>query len=215
MVAYMDRAKLKLHMISYLFIVCLNAYWFANRSMLSGSRQMSIFLLSMGLFLFTLCLHCLGAKNNMQRQRICKISTWIVFIYYLYILLEVLFLGGLFGLSRASGGGGRMNLVPFQTIHAYITLFKRYPNIASITNILGNFVVFMPMAILLPTLFQAMKKWYLFFPSLGLLLTMVEAFQYFTDRGRADIDDVILNFAGAAAVYILWSLLRWVLKQKN
>lgn len=188
----------------YLIVFSLNVYWFKNGNMLSQNRQIFIVLLSVFVFVFAVFLQCMGAGSN--RKKIAMCAGYILFIYYIYILLELLFIGNLFMLPRADGGSGRMNLVPFRTIYAYASLFERYPNMASVTNIIGNLLIFMPMSILLPLLFRPMRHWYLYLPFLGLLLVAIEVLQKITGRGRADIDDVILNFAGAFAVYLLFMI---------
>ena len=70
-------------------------------------------------------------------------------------------------------------------------------------NIYGNTVLFLPMGMMIPYLF--VKK-FSFFKSLVavlLIVTFVEALQLLCGIGRADIDDIILNFLGAVVGRVL------------
>ena len=77
-----------------------------------------------------------------------------------------------------------------------------------VKNLLGNLVLFLPMGVLLPCIFKNLRRAY---KTLSLIMGMVviaELIQLFTLRGFADIDDLILNTAGAAAGYLIFYLVR-------
>jgi glycopeptide antibiotics resistance protein len=61
------------------------------------------------------------------------------------------------------------------------------------------------MGLFLPALFNSLRRFLKFFLLLLGMLVFVEGAQLFLLAGSCDIDDVILNAAGAAAV---WCLLR-------
>ena len=70
-----------------------------------------------------------------------------------------------------------------------------------IENLIGNFILFMPMGVFLPCLVPISRKKHYMIMALALLL--IEIAQLFTGRGIFDIDDIILNYAGFLIVYII------------
>ncbi|HWS28848.1 MAG TPA: VanZ family protein [Clostridia bacterium] len=77
-----------------------------------------------------------------------------------------------------------------------------------------NILMFVPYGLLLPMTFDKMKK--LWKTALCVLFTTaaIETLQYFMGRS-ADVDDVIMNFTGGIAGYLLFLLLQAVLGEKR
>ncbi len=74
-----------------------------------------------------------------------------------------------------------------------------------------NIGMFVPMGALLPVIFKRLRRFYATaLVSLGVTVA-IETLQYFMGRS-ADIDDVIMNFAGAAIGYAIYLLLGRCLK---
>ena len=68
-------------------------------------------------------------------------------------------------------------------------------------NLLGNFVLFLPMGMLLPCLWEKLDRfWKVVLCVLGMVV-LVEIAQGFLRVGSIDIDDVIFNVSGAAVGY--------------
>ncbi len=135
-----------------------------------------------------------------------KIWLWILFLYYLWVLANLLFFDVGFGRDAALGG---INLKPFYTIRNYLTAY-RLGNITKelvVINIIGNLAAFAPMAIFLPALFRVENNLLVFFLTIFLMVSTVEGVQYFTQTGSCDVDDLILNVIGAMALWIV--LLPW------
>lgn len=92
-----------------------------------------------------------------------------------------------------------INLVPFSTIHYYLTGNAKW--IVSFYNLAANIGLFIPYGILL------MEK---NFSTLRLLLipiafiSLIEILQFITHRGSLDIDDFILNVFGIFIGYLLY-----------
>lgn len=139
-----------------------------------------------------------------------KSTILCLFIPYAIILSSVLFCrtpDGLgFGLEALKERlQTSVNLVPFHTLGSYKSAYLA-GNMSSTTyylNIYGNTVLFLPMGMMIPYLF--VKK-FSFFKSLAavlLIVTFVEALQLLCGIGRADIDDIILNFLGAVVGRVL------------
>jgi glycopeptide antibiotics resistance protein len=73
-----------------------------------------------------------------------------------------------------------------------------------VLNLAGNIIAFMPMGFLLPIVFKRLNKFQntvlvsLFFT------VLIEVSQYILAVGVSDIDDVILNLAGAVIGYLIY-----------
>lgn len=103
------------------------------------------------------------------------------------------------------------NLKPFRSITMYLRASQSH--IISIrpilANLLGNLIAGMPCALFLPVIFpKKQTKWRYFFPTMLLSVITIEAVQFLTMVGQADIDDVILNVAGACLIFAYRPLLK-------
>jgi len=95
------------------------------------------------------------------------------------------------------------NFRPLETVRLYINAIK-YDYIGMeipLSNLVGNTMLFMPMAVFLPCLFRPMQRLWLFALTMFLLLLAVEALQLLLACGSCDIDDVLLNLAGTLIVF--------------
>lgn len=92
-----------------------------------------------------------------------------------------------------------MNFEPFKTIRGYLAFY----NIgSSAVNLIGNVVMFIPLGLLLPLLWQkARRLWKMFLIGLG-SSCFIEFVQLFIDRS-VDVDDVILNVSGVVLGYLI------------
>ncbi len=143
-------------------------------------------------------------KKNMKRAQI------FLFVLYVLNLIYVLFLDPDFGRKSLSYLTTleeylkyNVNIEPFASIRLFMNGYQNgYVTIETLLrNILGNFVVFMPMAYFLPLLFKRQRKWIIFFITLLLMITGVEICQVFLRIGSGDIDDLILNLTGVMFMY--------------
>jgi len=98
------------------------------------------------------------------------------------------------------------NFVPLKTIMNYAKLSTKGFVTLAWTNIFGNFVLFLPMGMLLPCLLKRVDRfWKVILINLAMILG-VEALQCVFRVGVVDIDDVILNISGAMAGYGIISI---------
>ena len=128
---------------------------------------------------------------------------WTIFLIYCFVLVYVLFL------SRGTRDGFTFteymrrftNFIPFKTIIEYVQRYiGGYRNL-SVLNLLGNFVLFMPMGVLLPCVIRKLDRfWKVTLTVLGLVV-MVEIVQGILRVGSVDIDDVLFNVVGAMIGY--------------
>ena len=143
-------------------------------------------------------------------KKIIRVIFTISFIFYLLALVTVLFLGmrshfwtnvSLLEYIKSS-----TNIVPFQTINTYVTaIFDGSMNInIPIQNLAGNLIMFLPMGINLPYYIKKVNKLGRFIVLMILMLFFIEITQLITKRGSFDIDDFILNMAGAGIGFCIW-----------
>lgn len=193
--------------VCYLMAAGLNILWLLMGDELSTTAQMAIPVLSVavggvGVLLRT---RHLGAKGKAAYRRR---ALWVLLAYYLAILSVLLFFGGLFHVDRAWGSA--VNLEPFYTIRRFFYHYRRTGSLSSLSNLLGNIVILIPLGVLLPVMFRPLRRFWLTLPLLALFAVGVEYLQWRTGAGVADVDDSILNFAGAAVGYVLTRLCQMV-----
>lgn len=181
-------------------VVLLNLGWILLGDRLSLAIQLSIPILSVLLWGLSVHLRCDGLTSA-ARQRCKQRGLYLLLGYYLAMVVVILLLGGLFHVER--GHGGAVNLELFHTIGNYWKLYQRTGNFESVSNLLGNVVILLPLGVLLPVVFPKLRKFWLTLPILALVAIGVEVLQFFLGLGTADVDDSLLNFLGAWAGYAI------------
>lgn len=147
----------------------------------------------------------------MKKESIKK-SIIILFILYCFALVFVLFLHNshrvrlnTFGISLFSKEHLEMcNIVPFKTIHDYFKRMTEHTINTDIvvTNLLVNLILFLPMGMAIPVLYEKkFNKFWKFLLFIVLLTFLIEVIQFITLMGSTDIDDVILNTIGGCIGY--------------
>ena len=105
-----------------------------------------------------------------------------------------------------------VNLIPFRTVTRQILYLVRHPAAkaawAIAANLLGNVLLFVPLGIFLPAAWEKLRRGPAFFLAAFLLLLAVETVQLFALLGYFDVDDLILNLAGASAGFLIFRLRR-------
>ncbi|CAN5816750.1 hypothetical protein BH11BAC4_BH11BAC4_16360 [soil metagenome] len=94
------------------------------------------------------------------------------------------------------------HLVPFHTVKMYLA--DNMPLKYAVINLAGNFLGFMPLAILLPLLFNRLRSASATILCVFLVSLGFEIFQLITLLGVCDIDDLILNTMGGIAGYMVF-----------
>ena len=93
-----------------------------------------------------------------------------------------------------------VNFTPFESIYTVYIRGSIHGSVSarySLLNLLGNFCAFTPLGFLYPALFKPLRRWYWFLLAILLTVTSVEAMQLLLMVGSCDVDDLILNTAGA------------------
>lgn len=130
-----------------------------------------------------------------------KKYTLIIFVLYGFLLTYILFLSK--GLHR-NKIVPEINLIPFKSIDLFIKNFNSASSTSVIANLLGNFILFMPVVLFLKY-FGKCKSLVIILITF-LLCAGTEVTQYYTKVGSLDIDDFILNFSGAFILLMLLNI---------
>lgn len=103
------------------------------------------------------------------------------------------------------------NLIPFHTLATYLT------NLGSwfwMRNALGNLVLLLPIGLLGPIAIPALDPWWRVALLALLVSTAIELMQLTVPDRSADVDDVIVNVAGALIGYAVFLLVRATLRSR-
>lgn len=142
------------------------------------------------------------ASSRIVLRKICL----VLFALYVIVLAYFLFFSDGYGRTVVHEEY-RYNLIPFQEIKRFYIYSGRVGIVASITNIAGNVVAFMP--------FGALIRWVRnkrtsAFAALGytfLFSLAIELVQLVTRVGVFDVDDLILNTLGGLMGYLCYYVL--------
>ena len=99
------------------------------------------------------------------------------------------------------------NLVPFHTLAIY------WRNLGSdfwLRNLFGNLALLLPLGLLGPIALPALDRWWRIALLALLVSTAIELTQLLVPDRSADIDDVIVNVAGASLGFFLFRVLRFM-----
>ena len=132
---------------------------------------------------------------------------------YILVLYFMLFVG--FGRGNVAASASMLdnfnywnsvNLVPFKTIAEYATTVAD-GNIRghAIRNLYGNLLLFFPVGFYLPFFMRKINKFRVYSIITAAIIIAVEVVQLVTRTGSLDIDDFILNFAGASLGFIVFT----------
>lgn len=152
----------------------------------------------------------LASANVAHRRRTVRIALIALFAYYILALFAVLLFSRIdiagYPVQRAfyrTNYDLMTNFVPLRTIRLYIRclLYDFIGTTIPISNLMGNVILFMPMAFFLPCLFAEMRTAWKFILLMIALLSAVEAMQLILCCGSCDVDDVILNLLGTLLIY--------------
>lgn len=173
--------------------------------------------------LVLLCMGCLSlyigslllVRNyeNTKKDRIMRVTFIIFFILYISLIFTLTNLDIKFGRSFSGNFiwnkseissyiANSVNFIPFKTIYTYINCLAKdnMRNIA-LVNIFGNIVAFMPFAFFIPLIFRKVNSFIKFLICMVIIVILVELMQVILVSGSCDIDDLILNVAGAVLTY--------------
>lgn len=159
-------------------------------------------------------LRAFSVGKKSRREKIIKHQLIFTFVFYLIMLIDFTLIDegmgrNIFNVLSWNEAAFRdyidtsTNLVPFYTVKLFINGYKNGNVAFSVMheNIFGNFIAFMPLSFFLGCLFKRFNKWYSVLITVTLSVVAVELLQFLFLTGSSDIDDVILNVAGAMCLY--------------
>lgn len=113
-------------------------------------------------------------------------------------------------LEKIISGKG-VNLIPFAYDGSLGVFLIRHTR----GELMANTVAFIPMGILLPAVFESLRKTWKFIIAALLIPCFFELVQLITNMGICDVHDLILNFAGSAVGFIFFKGIRmWAHRQE-
>ena len=148
----------------------------------------------------------------MKKETIKKVVATL-FVLYCIVLLYVLFLHNTYRYEFGAIGVNSyfseehmsmINIVPFKTIFGYFQRLMNHTINTDIVvrNLFVNLVLFLPMGMAVPVLFEKkINKFWKFLLFIVITTFAIEIIQFLTMRGTADIDDIILNSLGGCIGY--------------
>ena len=134
---------------------------------------------------------------------------WWLFGAYCIALFLILFVRKRFDIGEPYWEQVKMsiNLVPFRTIcgSVYLIVHRTNPYLIphEIISLLGNFALFIPFGFFIPRLFERYRRFVKFILLTFMILLSIEVVQVVTLRGSFDVDDIILNLAGAVIGFFM------------
>lgn len=153
-------------------------------------------------------------ETEPRRGKRLRWYLWGLFLYYLWILCNMLFFDAAFGRSHGPAGANLnfyaadINLEPLKTVRNYLRAYAhgRIQGGIVAINLLGNLAAFAPMGFFLPALWRPARNFFVFTLGTAAMVCAVEVTQIITMTGSCDIDDLILNTAGALFIWLLVQL---------
>ncbi|MFD0590558.1 VanZ family protein [Paenibacillus sp. GCM10027627] len=131
-------------------------------------------------------------RKAYSKSVVFNLAVSVIAALYAIIMLYLLFLRGRYLLD-----GYAYNLVPFDTIQRYIVHRDHFNFDIWFKNLFGNLVLFIPIGIFMPLLHTRYSNGFWLIIACVCLIGIVELMQMLLKVGSFDIDDIILNTAGA------------------
>lgn len=172
--------------------------FFSSIEVGTGKKELeNILILAMPCFIFFV--DSLGIRTKEERKK---------YLYYYLLIYLIAMLGFTFSDNRLFWKNlgnvnyvREYNLIPFKSMLEMLTspLGLKF----ALYNIIGNFLMLTPLAIILPLISDTFKKTINFIITITIITFAVELIQVLTSSGSFDIDDIILNFSGAIILYMV------------
>ncbi len=163
---------------------------------------------------------CIGRDYSFCRSAI-KATVAVMLVVYFMVVVDFTLIDDTFGRRLSSiftCGSERLsdyvenslNLVPFRTVRLFINSLRHglLEPFTVAENLVGNFCVFMPFALLVPMCFRRVDGALKLFAAVSGFVIVIEVLQLVFMTGCADIDDYILNVSGCMAAYGVFRIKR-------
>ena len=199
-----DKNNFKFKLVIFLYMLSILSFLVYLRCEYDPNIEFNYFI-RLGIIIFASVLVIIGNRiyeNNYvekieDKNKVKKYSQIVIFIYYVILLFNMV-------IFARYNSVDSYNLVPFKSIVDIINNGSIY---AVIINILGNFLVFMPLEYFIIELFKIDKMLINFCLSFGIIL-IIEILQFIFKVGVFDVDDLILCTLGMMTYYVLYRKLK-------
>jgi glycopeptide antibiotics resistance protein len=181
----------------------------------ASSKRVAGLILSVGLLYGWILFFTIRRKQEDLLQGVVQSS----FFVYVFAVLQLTGYFILFKEISSSGWWNKMDHRIETHDHVNFTLFKTI-NIYDKYDkqVLGNFLMLLPLGIYLPLLYRRLRKYSGFFAVLliSLLVSVaIELLQLATNYRSTDIDDVMLNTLGACVGFFIYQFLKSFIGRKS
>lgn len=106
---------------------------------------------------------------------------------------------------------GDLSLIPFRTIRTQLAFGLRH---SEARQLIGNVALFFPLGFLLPAAVRTCRRLWVTLIAAAGLSVLIETLQAILPGHTTDVDDVILNTAGAALGFLAYSLVAWTVNRR-
>ncbi|REK69479.1 VanZ family protein [Paenibacillus paeoniae] len=131
-------------------------------------------------------------RKAFSRHTGFNVTVTLLALLYALIMLNLLFLRNRFMMD-----GYAYNLIPFDTIKHYVVYRDHFNFDTWFKNLFGNLVLFIPIGMFLPLLNTRFRSSLMLIAATVIIIGIIETAQMLLRVGSFDIDDIILNTAGA------------------
>ncbi len=159
--------------------------------------------------------HLLCRSKKVNRKKVMKGTFLFILILYFVFLFTVTLFDPAYGRTGTEQFlfsdkeamteymQTHLKLTPFETIMRYVRAYRENltSNEVVANNLVGNFTALMPLAILLPLAWEKARNFFVFLLTASGTVILIEGLQLLFMTGTCDIDDFILNMAGALIVF--------------
>ncbi len=145
---------------------------------------------------FILYLPFLFALRKRRRPVLRHVTVYVLIVCCSLISLATIFLGGI----TFRPGYYNLNLKPF----VWVTQTYEMGYVRMMGQLVLNILMFVPLSVLLLMVFKSLRSLWRAALCLLSLTLLIESIQYFTGRS-ADVDDVIMNWAGGMIGYAIFA----------
>ncbi|MFV0379610.1 MAG: VanZ family protein [Anaerorhabdus sp.] len=187
--------------ISLLLFFIFNILWITKHTRLMVIEQIALVILSVTFYLVAAFFEVNRIKDLKKKSVVIKTFALFLLLYYLFFIATVVFLDGYF-FSR--GASFASNKIFFKTIKSYMIQFSNGRILVALGNLIGNAILLVPLALLLPMLNSIFKKWYVFLFTTTFISAFIEYQQFKLSLGSADVDDILLNVFGSFVAFLLF-----------
>jgi glycopeptide antibiotics resistance protein len=116
------------------------------------------------------------------------------------------------GLWRFQRRFGDVTLIPFRTIRTQLAFGLRH---SEARQLLGNVALFVPFGLLLPAAVWSCRRLWVTLVAAAALSVLIETLQAILPGHTTDVDDVILNTAGATLGFLAFSVVARLVRRRT